>query len=100
MHRSHCSWFMFIERARFSLVMLRTAWLDSSCSNNLKAVLTDVALRGRDRMDTSYVAGCNGADVERVVLRMEYLLHFANDSFASVSGRFANVLSRFANVIF
>ena len=29
-HRSPCNWFMFIERARFSLVMLRTARLDSS----------------------------------------------------------------------
>jgi hypothetical protein len=74
-HRSHCNWFMFIERARFSLVMLRTARLDSSCSKDLKAVLTDVALRGRDRMDTSYVAECNGANVEKVLLRMGYLVH-------------------------
>ena len=54
-HRSHCNWFMFM----FSVVMLRTARLGSSCSKDLKAVLTDVALRGRDRMDTSYVAECN-----------------------------------------
>ena len=67
-HRSHCNWFMFIERARFSLVMLRTARLDSSCSKDLKAVLTDVALRGRDRMDMSYIAECNGANVENVLL--------------------------------
>ena len=58
-HRSHCNWFMFIERVRFSVVMLRTARLGSSCSKDLKAVLTDVALRGRDRMDTSDVAECN-----------------------------------------
>ena len=72
-HRSHCNWFMFIERARFSLVMLRTARLDSSCSKDLKVVLTDVALRGQDRMDTSYVA--EWANVEMVLLRMEYLIH-------------------------
>ena len=53
LYRSHCNWLMFIERARFSVVMLRTARLDSFCSKDLKAVLTDVALRGRDRMDTS-----------------------------------------------
>lgn len=74
-HRSHCNWFMFIEKARFSLVMLRTARLDSSCSKDLKAVLTDVALRGRDRMDTSYVAECNRVNVVEVLQRMGYLVH-------------------------
>lgn len=52
-----------------------TAWLDSSCSKDLKAVLTDVALRGRDWMDTSYVAECNGANVDNILLRMGCLIH-------------------------
>lgn len=62
---------MFIERVRFSLVMLRIARLDSSCSKDLKTVLMDVALRGRDRMDTSYVAECNGANVEKVCYKWD-----------------------------
>ena len=37
-----------------SLVMLRTARLDSAAAEPLKSALTDKALRGRDRMDTSF----------------------------------------------
>ena len=48
-HRSHCNWFMFIENARFCLVMLQMARLYSSCSEELKAVVT--CCFERDRME-------------------------------------------------
>lgn len=50
-HRSHNNWFLFIDDAIFCLVMLRTARLYSSCSEELKAVVTDVALFKRERQD-------------------------------------------------
>ena len=62
-HRSHGNWFLYINQARFSLVMLRTARLDSAPAEPLKSALTDKALRGRDRMDTSYVAECTSRQV-------------------------------------
>lgn len=74
-YRSYCNWFMFIERARFSFVMLRIVRFDLFCLKDLKVVLTDVVLRGRDRMDTSYVVECNGVNVEKVLLRMGYFVY-------------------------
>ena len=62
-HRSHGNWFLYTKQARFSLVMLRTACLDSAPAEPLKSALTDKALRGRDRMDTSYVAECTSRQV-------------------------------------
>ena len=35
-HRSHGNWFLYINQARFSLVMLRTARLDSAPAEPLK----------------------------------------------------------------
>lgn len=55
--------------------MPRSAWLYSSCSEDLKAVVTDVALRGRDRMDTSYVAECNAEPVAHILKQMDFLIH-------------------------
>jgi len=66
---------MFMDNARFCLVMLRTARLYSSCSEELKAVVTDVALRGRDRMDTSFVVECNAEPMARILKRMDLLVH-------------------------
>ena len=47
----------------------------SSLSKELSAVITDMALRGRDRMDTSYVAECNSKAVANIIQRMKYLVH-------------------------
>ena len=69
-HRSHANWFLFKNEARFSLVMLRTARLDSAA-----AALTDKALRGRDRMDTTYVAECTSEQVVEAVRSMDFLVH-------------------------
>ena len=55
--------------------MIRTARLYLSCLEELKAIVTDVALRGRDRMDTSFVAKCNAEPVARILKRMDFLLH-------------------------
>ena len=74
-HRSHGNWFLFVNQARFSLVMLRTAHLDSAAAESLKTVLTDKALRGKDRMDTTYVAECTSPQVVEIVRSMNFLLH-------------------------
>ena len=74
-HRSHGNWFLFVNQARFSLVMLRTARLDSAAAESLKTVLTDKALRGRDRMDTTYVAECTSPQVVEIVRSMNFLVH-------------------------
>ncbi|KAL9957638.1 hypothetical protein ACROYT_G034559 [Oculina patagonica] len=55
--------------------VLRTARVDSSQSKELSAVITDMALRGRDRMDTTYVAECNSKAVVDIIQRMKYLVH-------------------------
>ena len=55
-HRSHSNWFLFIDNTRFSLVMLRTARLYSYFTKELKSAVTDIALRGKDRIDTSFIA--------------------------------------------
>ena len=62
-HRSHSNWFLFIDNTHFSLVMLRTARLYLSFTEELKSAVTDIALRGRDRMDTSIIADCNAEPV-------------------------------------
>jgi len=54
--------------------MLLTSRLYSPCSEELKAIVTDVALRGRDRMDTSFVAECNAEPVARILKRMDFLV--------------------------
>lgn len=74
-HHSHCNWFLFVDKSRFSIAVLRTARVYSSLSKELSAVFTDMALRGRDRMDTSYVAECNSKAVGDIIQRMKYLVH-------------------------
>lgn len=74
-HRSHSNWFLFVDNARFSTAVLRTARVDSSQSKELSAVITDMALRGRDRKDTTYVAECNSKTVVDIIQRMKYLVH-------------------------
>ena len=74
-HRSHSNWFLFVNNARFSTAVLRTARVDSSQSKELSAVITDMALRGRDRMETTYVAECNSKTVVDIIQRMKYLVH-------------------------
>lgn len=74
-HRSHCNWFLFVDKARFSIAVLRAARVYSSLSKDLSAVITNMALRGRDRMDTSYVAECNSKAVGDIIQRMKYLGH-------------------------
>ena len=49
---------LYLVHAGKSLVMLRTARRDSAAAEPLKSALTDKALRGRDRTDTSYFAEC------------------------------------------
>ena len=60
---------------RFSSVMLRTARVDSAAAESLKSALTDKALRGRDRMDTTYVAECTFRQVLETVSSMDFLVH-------------------------
>jgi len=74
-HRSQGNWFLFINHARFSLVILRTARLDSAAAESLKCALTDNALPGRDRMDTTYVAECTSRQVVETVGSMVFLVH-------------------------
>ena len=74
-HRSQGNWFLFINNARFSLVILRTARLDSAAAESLKCALTDKALRGRDTMDTTYVAECTSRQVVETVRSMVFLVH-------------------------
>lgn len=74
-HRSHSNWFLFVNNARFSTAVLRTARVDSSQSKELSAVITDMALRGRDRMETTYVAECNSKTVVDIIQCMKYLVH-------------------------
>ena len=61
-----------------SLVMLRTARLDSAAAEPLKSALTDKALRGRDGMDTSYVAECTSRQVVETVRSMNFQVHTMN----------------------
>ena len=61
-----------------SLVMSRTARLDSAAAEPLKSALTDKALRGRDRMDTSYVAEWTSRQVVETVRSMNFLVHTMN----------------------
>ena len=78
-HRSHCNWFLFVDKARFSIAVLRTARVYSSLSKELSAaagaVISDMALRGRDKMDTSYVDECSSKAVGDMIQRMKYLVH-------------------------
>ena len=74
-HRSHCNWFLFFEDARFSIAVLRTVRIYSSLSKELASAVTDMALRGRDRMDTTYVAKCNSQPVADIIKRLEYIVH-------------------------
>lgn len=74
-HRSHSNWFLFIDNTRFSLVMLRTARLYLSFTEELKSAVTNITLRGRDRMDTSFIAECNAEPVQRIIQSMEFLVH-------------------------
>ena len=60
-----------------SLVMSRTARLDSAAAEPLKSALTYKALRGRDRMDTSYVVECTRQVVE-TFRSMNFLVHTIN----------------------
>ena len=55
--------------------MLRTARLYSSFTEEPKSAVTNIALRGRDRMDTSFIAECNAEPVQRIIQSMEFLVH-------------------------
>ena len=75
LHRSHSNWFLFIDNTRFSLVMLCTARLYLIFTEELNSAVPNIALRGRDRMDTSFIAECNAEPVQRIIQSMEFLVH-------------------------
>ena len=69
--QSAANWFLMIDGARFNRSMIRTLRnRETSVSSELSEVVTDRALRRRDRMDTSYVYDASSSIVTSVLQKV------------------------------
>ena len=74
--QSSANWFLFIDGCRFNRSLLRTLRnRETSISPALKEVVSDRALRRRDRQDTSYVFDSTSEALCDILGRIEYCVH-------------------------